>query len=367
MTSSGRQTYIPGLDGIRAFSVLIVMVGHFGLGHIVPGGLGVTIFFAISGFLITSLLLDEKKHTGTISVGAFYIRRFLRLMPELLGLLVFSTIIAHFIGAKPNAMDFISSILYFTNYLSIYQQHVGLAGGTPVPIFWPQLWSLAVEEHYYITFPLVLFFIAGKPRAMLALFLGVILASLAMRIVWVHGDFPLWKVTYPYTYLASETRMDSIAYGALFALIQRRAQERGYVPSKGVLYGALALGLGLLLASLAYRNPAFRETFRYSLQGIAVVLIFFHLYMGERSFLQSILEWPPLKLLGVLSYGAYLWHLEYIRVMEKYVQVASLSGTDLALYVISGIGLTFVVAYLSYELIARPAARLRRRFGSHSA
>jgi peptidoglycan/LPS O-acetylase OafA/YrhL len=367
MKPIAKPTYIPGLDGIRACAVLIVIVGHFGLGHIVPGGLGVTIFFAISGFLITSLLLEEYERDGSISVFAFYARRFLRLMPKLLGLLLFSTLIGLAIGDRPGLMDYLSALFYFTNYLSIYQQHQVLATGTGFEIYWPQLWSLAVEEHYYLTFPLAMALLAGRKRALLALVIGVIVLSLALRLAWVKSGHPLASVAFPYPYLASETRMDSIAYGALFALLQHHARAVQYMPGRWLLNAALIGGVALLLASLLYRDPGFRESFRYSLQGIAMMLIFFHLYMGARSPLEWILEIAPLKFLGVLSYCAYLWHMEYVRVMEKFVPLASLKGGDLALYIFAGTGLTFVVACLSYELLARPAARLRRRFGSHSA
>lgn len=366
MSATPKPNYIPGLDGIRAISVLIVMVGHFGLGHIVPGGLGVTVFFAISGFLITSLLLQEHAQDGKISVVAFYIRRFLRLMPELLGLIVFSTLLGLMIGDKPRIGDVAGALFYVTNYMAIYQQWQVLSGGGGFEIYWPQLWSLAVEEHYYLTFPLVLSLIASRPRAMFALVIGVIVASLAMRLMWIKSGHPLASVQFPYTYLASETRMDSIAYGALFALVRDQFRRKGNVPGEALRYGALALGLILLLGSLLYRSAEFRETFRYSLQGIAMFLIFFHLYSGGRSLLEPILEFAPLKQLGILSYGAYLWHLEYVRMMEKFVPMDSLRGLDLALYIISGTGLTFVVAYLSYTLLAKPAAGLRRRFGSHS-
>ncbi|MCA0401599.1 MAG: acyltransferase [Proteobacteria bacterium] len=361
-----QQSYIPGLDGIRALSVLVVMIGHFGLGHIVPGGLGVTVFFTISGFLITTLLLEEYERTAKIAVGAFYLRRLLRLMPELLGLILFSGLIGLAIGNGPSLTDVLSALFYATNYLSIYQQYLTLGGGTGFEIYWPQLWSLAVEEHYYLTFPLMLSLLVSRPRTIWALVIGMIIASLALRLVWVHGGFELARTQYPYPYLATETRIDSIAYGALFALFRHRALKTGYRPGALATYAALAAGLALLAFSLLWRDAQFRETFRYSVQGVAVFLIFFHLYMGAPSPFEALLEWKPMRMMGVLSYGAYLWHLEIPRVSAKLFPGAEFKGLSLALYIGVATALTFAIAWVSYRLLARPVAGLRRRFGSHS-
>ena len=133
---------LPYLDGLRAISVLMVIVGHFGFGSIVPGGLGVTIFFFISGFLITTLMLREARAFGHIAVGQFYIRRALRLQPELWALLVMSGIGGALFGLRPSGLDFIGGFFYLTNYAE-----QGLLTGGLLPYMrWPQLWSLAVEE-----------------------------------------------------------------------------------------------------------------------------------------------------------------------------------------------------------------------------
>lgn len=364
MATETEKNYIPGLDGMRAISVLMVLVGHFGLSHIVPAGFGVTIFFFISGFLITTLLIAEYKRDGRIGVKDFYIRRLLRLMPELLGLIVFSALIGAAFGLYPKLSDYLAALFYFTNYLTVYQQAVDPAGNTHV--FWPQLWSLAVEEHYYLTVPLLLSLLIKRMRMLVVFMLGLLVLSLVLRCIWIYGGFALGKLQYPYTYLASETRIDSIAYGALFALFMNRARERGYSASTWVQYGALALGGAILLASLLYREPNFRETTRYSVQGIGLWLVFFHFYAGKASILMPLLELKQMRWMGLMSYGAYLWHLEYSRIAALYWPVETMSKGALAAFVILGILVSFALAFVSYQCLAKPVAKLRRRFGSHT-
>jgi peptidoglycan/LPS O-acetylase OafA/YrhL len=141
--------YVPHLDGLRAVSVVLVLLGHFGFGHIIPATFGVTIFFVISGFIITRLFLLEIERTGTLSLRQFYTRRVFRVFPALLSLVVVSAIF--FDNAWP---DIVASILFLFNYFNIFfierpDRALDLLG---------VLWSLAVEEHFYLFFPLLVFF-----------------------------------------------------------------------------------------------------------------------------------------------------------------------------------------------------------------
>ena len=159
--------YQPVLDGWRALSILLVLVSHGGLDKVVPGGLGVTIFFFISGFLITSLLISEFRHDGRISLKRFYLRRFWRLAPPLICFIILSALLIVLCLKTVNAAELLSAILYFANYYSIYWQYHPLPfGPSPLKI----LWSLAIEEHYYILFaPMMLFFAHSRRRLFLLL------------------------------------------------------------------------------------------------------------------------------------------------------------------------------------------------------
>lgn len=352
--------HIEGLDGVRLIAVSLVLFGHFGIPK-VPGGLGVTIFFFLSGFLITTLLFQEHAANGKVAIGNFYIRRFLRLGPELMGLVFLATLLGFVLGTPPHVLDIVSAVTYLSNYYfaALYSEVFGYTQP-----YWSHLWSLAVEEHYYLTYPLIFsWMIFGRSRAVW-FFSVVLLGCLAWRTyLVVENVFPLtW--TNPYTYMASEARIDSIAYGAVLAFLAQREARL----SNGIGHLFVAAGIALMLFTLVIRDDLFRETIRYSLQGIAMMLIFAHLYLTrQRSFLMPLLENPLMRWGGLLSYGAYLWHGEVLRVYEHFgldLRAAGLTARAIGIPV--GIALTFLIAYASYQYLARPALRLRRKFGSHS-
>lgn len=352
--------HIEGLDGVRLIAVSLVLFGHFGIPK-VPGGLGVTVFFFLSGFLITTLLFQEHAANGKVAIGNFYIRRLLRLGPELMGLVVLATILGFGLGRPPHFWDLLSAVTYLSNYYGALLNMGFFAYDQP---YWSHLWSLAVEEHYYLTYPLLFSWMIFSRSRAVWFFSAVLLGCLAWRTyLVVENVFPLtW--TNPYTYMASEARIDSIAYGAVLAFL---AQRDGRL-STGVGRLCVAIGLGLMLFTLVIRDDLFRETIRYSLQGVAMMLIFAHLYLTrERSFLMPLLENPLMRWGGLLSYGAYLWHGEVIRVYEHFgLDLRAAGPAARAIGIPAGIALTFLIAFASYQLLARPALRLRRKFGSHS-
>ncbi|WP_158515703.1 acyltransferase family protein [Pararhizobium polonicum] len=355
--------YIPGLDGIRFFAVSIVLMSHFGFGKWIPGGFGVTIFFFLSGFLITTLLIQESQKKGTISIGNFYIRRFIRLAPEMIILLIGSSAIAQSIGLSPSLGDIVAALTYTTNYYIIYLQSVASDG--VAHMWWPHLWSLAVEEHYYLSFPLIFGPIFKGPKLLLLFFFVSLFGCLVWRYFVIVNEISGIDWQHAYGYLASETRFDSIAYGALFAFVAQRP-ERLSSSASGT---TLVAGLILLLACLIVRDEFFRETLRYSLQGIGIFLVFSHMYLSASpSWLTRISEFTPLRIGGVLSYGAYLWHLEFLRLTHHFFNI-----TPVALpihqrlpFAVAGFACTFAVAWLSYRYIAKPVMRFRANFGSHT-
>jgi peptidoglycan/LPS O-acetylase OafA/YrhL len=298
---------IPSLNGIRAISVLIVVLSHTGLGTIVPGGLGVTIFFFLSGYLITTLMLAEQEQTGSLDIFGFYARRVCRLMPPLLiTLSIAYGLVAS--GILPGAITLkglAAQLLYFANYYSLFFD----PGNATIPAGTGILWSLAVEEHYYVFYPLVMtaVFKAGlNPKR-----IGIILAiacvtTLIWRIELVQHGF-----SEPRTYYASDTRIDSIIYGALLALWVNPVSQprRPMLPRE---WAAFVMGLGFLLISLVYRGAAFRETFRYSLQGFALLPIFYFSIRFHDNFLFRHLNSNLMTKIGIWSYSIYLIHFVLI-------------------------------------------------------
>jgi peptidoglycan/LPS O-acetylase OafA/YrhL len=197
---------IPSLDGIRAISVMIVVLGHSGFDVFVPGGLGVTIFFFLSGYLITTLMLTERERTGEINIANFYTRRVLRLMPTLFISLLIAYTLAYtnVLSGGITCAGLAAQLLYFANYYGLFFDH-----GNTIPDGTGILWSLAVEEHFYIVYPLLLTLLLGSAlplRTIGALLGAVCLAVLAWRIYLVQSpDFISDR-----TYYASDTRIDSI-------------------------------------------------------------------------------------------------------------------------------------------------------------
>lgn len=351
--------YISGLDGLRAMAVLLVLVGHFGLENLVPGGLGVTVFFFISGFLITTLLTRETRAHGDISIGKFYMRRALRLYPELLLLVV----VGGAVGLSYHAVrpiDVAGALGYFTNYLVLKDEATG--GGSR----WPQLWSLAVEEHFYLTFPLLMWASWRRQRLFAAALLLLCAAALAWRFhlsaTGAPFGLPQAGAALPYTSVASDARMDSIVYGCLASLLfQHAGQSLAARPRLSLALG-VAGGAGLLF-SLVWRDPVFRETWRYSLQGLALAAAFVGLYAtSPGAWIRTrLLDHPLPRRLGVLSYGAYLWHMEIVLACGAYVGApADLPPLTKLFLILGGTLLSFLLAELSFRAVA-PVQRLRHR------
>ena len=153
---------IPALDGLRAVSILLVMVSHAGFGHIEPGGLGVTLFFGISGFIITRLLLAEHAATGRVALGAFYARRFLRLSPALLIYAACAGLAMAALGDPFRLAEWLAMLFYAANFWKLWG---GFPDGALAPHPFGILWSLAVEEQYYLIYPWLLVALLARVSA----------------------------------------------------------------------------------------------------------------------------------------------------------------------------------------------------------
>lgn len=347
------RRYLMGLDGLRALSVLLVIVGHFGFDRMVPGGLGVTIFFFISGFLITTLLRSEQAAAGQVQLGNFYIRRFLRLAPELYAFLLITILAGRFYGMDSPLPQIAAGFAFFTNYLNIAQAPLAIAP------HWPQLWSLAVEEHFYLTFPLLLVFCRNHPNRLLALLGLVCVLVPAWRILAYASGAPDL-----YADQASECRIDSMAWGCLMSLVFERFGHRLKAAPRAAALG-LVLGGVLMLATLVYRDPAYRETIRFSLQGIALALAFWGLFccpLGQT--LRRLMEFAPVRWMGRRSYAAYLWNTELHHVFAHLNggPASDLPLAQRAVVALLAIPATFALSEASHRLFLQPLGGLRRRF-----
>lgn len=344
-----RPGHIPSLDGLRAVSIMLVMLGHF-VSPKVPGGLGVLIFFVISGFLIARLLLAEYKTTGTISLPSFYGRRFLRLYPVIV---VFTAVIVGLSlvrGYPVNLVEPLSALLYFANYLySSFSLPGARAGEMPFSIFW----SLSVEEHFYIIFPPLLLMLGLRPVRLVLVLVAVLVACLLSRTI-VALLHPEYLGTH-FFYFRTEFRLDSLAIGVLVAVLCESE------PGRRVLTwltrpAAVGAGLATVFACLILRDPFFRETLRYTLLNVAVAtLIVAVVFSGRYAIVARVLNSGPAVWIGRISYSIYVWHLVVAMILKAGEWA---SGWALVLVEFGG---TLVLAAASYYLVEQPFVGLRHR------
>jgi peptidoglycan/LPS O-acetylase OafA/YrhL len=361
MRESSAEGYVPSLDGLRAASILLVIVAHLGLDGVVPGGFGVTLFFFISGYLLTGQMAGEFARTGRIGFASFYLRRALRLMPAALAFIVVGGGAFVALGGRISVPGWIAAVLYGANYYDLYATY----DTTIPPVRHPFiiLWSLAVEEHFYIVWPLALAVLLRRRHRALAALLAVCAAEIAWRAALFHRCSGLHPgggcgLRHGYRlYKATDTRLDSIAWGAIVALLAADPTctwFRGAVGSRAVQ----ALAATLLLATFLVRGEQFREVERYAIQGLALAVLVPGLIWVD-SPARRAFEAAPLVFVGRISYALYLWHW------------AALGAADYAMpgggaaWVATAVGLTACLSLSCWHLIERPMLRLRRRAGSH--
>ncbi|AYO84882.1 acyltransferase family protein [Methylobacterium brachiatum] len=336
--------YLPQLDGVRALAILIVFAAHCGYSHVVPGGFGVTVFFFLSGYLITTLLRIERGRTGTVSLAAFYLRRSLRILPPLYLTLaatgaLYAAGLLDWMRVEPVAV--LGQVLFLTNYPGLF----GTEAVLPVP-----LWSLAIEEHFYLVFPLAYFLWLGRlqPRRAALACLGICAAVLAIRCVNV-WRLPDYSLNYSWTH----TRIDAILFGCCLGLWNNPVipADRAWRPT----LWPVAASLAVILLTLAVRDPAFRETLRYTLQSAALFVPFAYLLHGE-GWAVRWLSARPMRQLGLWSYSFYLAHMAVVALVLHLAP--GLHGLTLML---AAFPLTLLWCWGMYGLVERPCARLRRR------
>ena len=367
--------YIPSLDGLRALSIVIVMLSHFGFAKIVPGLLGVTIFFVISGYLITGLLLDESARTGRIDIRSFYIRRGIRLYPAMLAMVAVGATVYMALGGALHPSDVLSAIFYWANY-HVYAEAAGPRGVTHPYL---AMWSLAVEEHFYLVFPFVVLLLRNRVKTLLWLIIAVIVAVTAWRfhVAAQCGAFPaagLCAIPMRIEH-GTDTRLDSILFGSLLAVLMQ-------TPAVGRLKRAfnnpvsLVAGILLVLATIVIRNQHFRDTLRFTVQPVGFFLIVACLIYGAAfARFANLLSHRLLLKIGRWSYSLYLWHY-IVMVIGSGIVAKSLwtpisDGTALhakhsLLLVPLLFAVSFLLAWLSYIGIEQPMVALRKRFGSHA-
>ncbi len=344
---------IPSLDGLRAVSFFIVFLAHAGVSGF-PGGFGVTVFFFLSGYLITTLMRKEDQKTGQINLKNFYLRRVLRILPPFYTVLVLTTslALAGFLKSELEARAILAQALHYSNFWIARHGWSGVASGTGV------YWSLAVEEHFYLVFPalyLLLRRMNMSHRAMAFVLWTICGAVLAWRCALVIG----FHAEMDRTYLATDARFDSMLFGCALALHGNPVLDStGQASGTLFRYVLLPLGVTALFFTFVYRGAVFRETFRYTIQGLALYPIFISAIRWPDWFVFRVLNLRPVRFVGVLSYSLYLVHHAILFMVEQHTSLPKAVRGLLAL------GLAIAVAWGMWRLIEEPCAKLRRRLST---
>lgn len=342
---------IPSLDGLRALSITVVVLKHAGVPGPFSGSFGVTTFFFISGFLITTLLRREYERNGSISLGLFYLRRTLRIFPPLYVVLAIATLLS-LTGILVNEMTgggLVAGSTFLANYWIVFVGKDGLPGGMNV------LWSLAVEEHYYLVFPvLYLAMLRWLPdrRRQVAVLVTICAIVLAWRC-WLrlHGASDIRL------YYATDTRVDGILWGAITAIAWNPVygETPKWLATKRGAATATALGAGFAIWVISRLPGTIQYTVGYTAQALLLIAGVTAVVMAPQSLVGRFLNGKPVVWVGVISYSLYLVHRPMIYLVEEYVP----GGWYITVPIVVVASVLMCVVLKRY--VEDPSARLRKR------
>jgi peptidoglycan/LPS O-acetylase OafA/YrhL len=350
------SAYLPTLDGWRALSIGLVIMHHSQIQLTVPmigpllqsiarvGEVGVEIFFAISGLLICSRLLEEESRAGQISVKGFYVRRFFRILPAAIFYLVVIAILAGLRVIPVVPLDWFAALFFFRNYAMLFEY----LHHSPLPLHWytGHFWSLSMEEHFYLVLPAVL--VAFK-RTRLWILAGLAISVALWRMVLtyvIHRDYQF--------NFRTDTHVDALLLPAMIVLalypLTRNQTARRYIP---VWSFPVFLMMELLL--LTTRVPCF-----FTLQAIVLALLILSTVLHPHSIQGRVLESKLLRWIGWISYSLYLWQQLFFGVNF----VGSPPGLALLRKPPINLVALLVCATFSYYAIEKPFVRLGHKFAS---
>ena len=334
--------YNPALDGLRAVAIALVVADHCWVPGFEGGYFGVDVFFVLSGFLITQLLVDEYDSQGQIDLGRFYLRRLLRLAPALALMLTAYLTIGPIIWPHYPLWSHIRDAALAGLYLSDYGR--ALWG---YPIILQHTWSLSVEEHFYLVWPLAALLLARcAPRWRMAGLFGIYLLSTTWRISEYESSG--WVATY----FRADTRLSGLICGALLAICLPRMGKISETTANAVGVFACSV-LGLCLSLGFWRAPS-SLVWVANLAEIAAAGLLIAASV-QNSWLSKILSAPPLVGIGIISYGIYLWH--YPAAVFFRGQLPWYQTLPIVLI------FAFAMALASYLTVERPLQRYRRTLG----
>ena len=354
---------LPALDGVRGIAILMVMALHVGYvvhpaspglprSYATGGFAGVDVFFVLSAFLITTLLLEEKDRTGGVSLSDFYARRAFRLLPAL-GLLLAAHLLYAIdtgLSIRREAEALLSVSFYSSNFTQSFHMYM--------PSELSHTWSLAIEEQFYLLWPSLLILIFAFRSARRGDLLARIPWALAGALVVndVTRILVWWNQGYPAAYMLPYCHADGLIIGCTLAFIYKR----GYTPSTNAEIAGWVSFLGLVVFTFFWVQGRVGESVFYGgytvLAAAAALLINGALLDGGS--LQRCLSWRPLVMVGRVSYGLYLWHVMVLTILVQH-QLGLGRWPRAAL----GVFLSCLATAVSWKFVEQPALRFKRRFG----
>ena len=350
-----KRRYITGLDGIRAIAVIMVLAYHLKLALFKSGFLGVTVFFVLSGYLITGILISEVEEEGTIDLKNFWLRRIRRLVPAVMSMavvIIFVSAVVNRIIFTKGCKDFLASVLGFNNWWQIFNK-VSYFEAAGVPSPFTHCWSLAIETQFYLIYPLFLLGIyklaksRGEGRAKRGLlFAGVTLLLALISVILMIALFnPQQDASR--VYYGTDTRAFSLLFGALLAILwEYRMVPRRLSASVNMVLGSVSFAV-LLVMTIAINGSS---NFWYrggQFVGTILTVLVIYTVLGRKTWLSRFLSNPVLKWIGDRSYSIYLWHYPIILLISKGIK-ASWWITLIEIV------LSVVLAELSYRFIETP-------------
>ncbi len=346
------------LDGLRALAVIAVMCFHAGVSWMPGGFLGVDLFFVLSGFLISGLLVSEWQRRSAISLRRFYARRALRLLPAVVLLCAVLLIVGPVLSGVDARNELWKGIAGTVFYFANWQQAFSLIAPFQLT---DHTWSLAIEEQFYLFWPPLLFLTLswarrrGRDAVSAAIVVALVLAvaSALLRIaLWDGPSYASWSRLY----YGTDTRIDSLLIGGALGIAfatGRMAWARRWMPAAA----PFAL-LGVLLTfRFAHRDSPVIYLGGLTVLAVAVAILIGGVALAPTGTLGRAFAWAPFVAIGRISYGIYLWHWPIFRWLHPEALGLSWGPTQLV-----RVGVTLAIATLSYFVVERPLLRLRHRF-----
>ena len=352
-----RFGYWPSLDGLRGIAILAVMAYNGHLSFAKGGFIGVDIFFVLSGFLITSLLIQEWERTGSISLKRFYIRRALRLLPALFLVILFCCVYAVLYQPGDKAETTLKGAVYTLFYMANWAQALNPPHGIGAL---SHAWSLSVEEQFYGLWPLLLIgllWLNLRRSRMLLILTFFISASVMWRAVLWHSGAHYMRL-----YAGSDTRADALLIGCIAGLLlswnMMPTTRTVSVLIKTVAFAAIPFLICLGIYGSIQGGYMYYGVF--TLVAIGAVAILVEALGSSSKFIVGVLEFPALVWIGRISYSLYLWHFPVFGALP----VEKLNRLHLhpLLFQPLRFGVTFAVACASFYLVEQSFLRLKKRF-----